>query len=493
MKIEIPTRQEILRLLGGARHIPFSPNFISVEENPAVSRQEFDETLDYRVTPDVFLKKDPASNALVQTIPLSVAFVDSEAQKRYFDGRPIISGRDREARKLHEAGFIDRADSKKSRLESIRESFPQNPTFNAIYLFPTDVCNLKCVYCNVEENKPKDSKGSFMDIGTAKRAIDLFFENLRASPELFDTRKPKYIAFYGGEALGNRKILNESINYARRRMSETGVGVDLCLMTNGTLMDDEEARFLGDNNVNVTISFDGLPRHHNQTRMFKGNVGSFERTLRGFEHVRDRCKTAVLCTVGDHNVEDLEEIAHYFADNLKPTAVEFNMVRNIRFGLSPVGIKSLDDAFERIYGAHKVLAAKGIADNNFSRRILAFADKVVYSRDLTRCGDIFYVSPKGKIYMCDSHLGMRAETELSVGSSLEDIKANHYVQEWFKRQPFNMPECGGCNAISICGGGCPYNAAVTSGSMHNKDEQACRLNGFVLNRIIRDISEMKRG
>ena len=241
--------------------------------------------------------------------------------------------------------------------------------------------------------------------------------------------------------------------------------------------------------MNITLSIDGLKKNHDAMRVLnrKDNKGSFESALRGYELIRNRCNVTILCTVGNHNIEDLETIADYFSRELYPTAVEFSLVRSLKFGTNPAGIKSLDEAYEKLYNAHKILINQGIPDNNFSRRILTFANKLVYSYNFSRCGDTLYVAPKGRIYPCDSYLGMKKKTEISVDSSLREIKSNETIQAWFNRHPFSIEECLQCSSLSICGGGCPYNAEVTKGSIHDTDDQLCRLNHFVLDRIIDEV------
>ena len=58
-------------------------------------------------------------------------------------------------------------------------------------------------------------------------------------------------------------------------------------------------------------------------------------------------------------------------------------------------------------------------------------------------------------------------------------------QEWSKRFPLNMPICLDCPFVTICGGGCPYNAYVSSGSIWNKDPQVCTYLEEMINWILR--------
>lgn len=491
-KIKIPKREEILKLLNGAKRIPFSPTYVSVDTRleTIIKREEFNHKGSFIPASDNIVTNNGSSITLMRRIPLKLAFIEIEIYKEYFISGIPINGDKKHAKELYESGFLEYAGKlPRNEMTIINEKFPKTPYFNAIYLFPTDICNLNCLYCNVENNMPSSHKKSLMQIETANKAIDLFISQLKSDEKLLNTIKPKYISFYGGEALVNKKVLNWSIEYASKALSKAGLSdkVDICVMTNGTLMDEEEAKFLGEHHVSITISFDGVSRHHDSMRVFPDGRGSFQQTLKGYEKIKKECEVMILSTVGNHNVNDLEEISHYFANELEPNAVEFSLVRNLKFGTNPASISSINEAFEKLYAAHKILIKKKIPDNNFSRRILTMANQYIYSHHLTRCGDVLYVSPNGELYTCDSFLGMNVNTELSVSSKINTIINDSQIQKWFNRHPFNMSACKDCAPISICGGGCPYNAEVTKGSLYETDEQICQVNKYFLGKLIKDI------
>jgi len=52
--------------------------------------------------------------------------------------------------------------------------------------------------------------------------------------------------------------------------------------------------------------------------------------------------------------------------------------------------------------------------------------------------------------------------------------------------PFNMGRCADCFAISVCGGGCPYAAEVTQGSIWEIDARICHQAKNILEWMIWD-------
>jgi sulfatase maturation enzyme AslB (radical SAM superfamily) len=245
-KVFIPTREEILSLLNGAKRIPFSPNYINVNMPYEITEHqgEFSSKDSYVIRNDVSIAPLDDILVLQKRIPLKVAFLKSDNQDNLLAG---LDSSDSEGfQKLYEQGFIKKAgELEGDTVKSIRDSFPMVPFFYAMYLFPTDVCNLECLYCNVVNNMAMDYQKSFMNMDTAMSAVNLFVENLIQRRDLVGRTKPTYISFYGGEALVNRSLLNQTIGYAADMLEKKGLSdlVNLCVMTNCTLMDAEEAKF----------------------------------------------------------------------------------------------------------------------------------------------------------------------------------------------------------------------------------------------------------
>jgi len=58
---------------------------------------------------------------------------------------------------------------------------------------------------------------------------------------------------------------------------------------------------------------------------------------------------------------------------------------------------------------------------------------------------------------------------------------------WRKRSPFFMEQCFSCEAIAICGGGCPASAELKIGSRWNINERICPHSKLFLEWMIWDI------
>ena len=83
----------------------------------------------------------------------------------------------------------------------------------------------------------------------------------------------------------NWPVVEHVINYVRRREQETGKNIKLTLTTNGTLLNDENIKFLNDNRVMLVLSLDGKKETHDRMRPFPNHTGSYDAAVRGFKKV----------------------------------------------------------------------------------------------------------------------------------------------------------------------------------------------------------------
>ena len=103
----------------------------------------------------------------------------------------------------------------------------------------SEACNLNCTYCNVDKN--------------SKKSIDplIFLEDFKKIRQ----ENPKeriQVDFYGGEPL----LQYNKIKFIIESISDTNV--QYYMPTNGLLLDEEKLLFFKKNNVNISLSYDGL-------------------------------------------------------------------------------------------------------------------------------------------------------------------------------------------------------------------------------------------
>lgn len=163
-------------------------------------------------------------------------------------------------KELATKGFLD-VDKKKivdlaSKYLRLNRSVSQGPSLFIIVL--TLRCNHRCLYCQAIPESPK-SKGFDMDKNTAKKSVDLIFR----TPSKFVR-----IEFQGGEPLLNWPVLKYIVKYAKAVNHEKKKDLQISLVSNLTALDDKKLKFLLDENVSISCSFDGPANVHNKNRIY---------------------------------------------------------------------------------------------------------------------------------------------------------------------------------------------------------------------------------
>jgi uncharacterized protein len=133
-------------------------------------------------------------------------------------------------------------------------------------VIPTSRCNLACSYCFADPdpiNASKDEKD--LDEDTALRIIDFIMN----SPQRAVT-----IEFQGGEAVARFDLVLKMAKYARELNKSINKSLKLSMVSNLTLMTDDIAEKLCDNEISLCTSLDGPKIVHDKNRIIQGANGN---------------------------------------------------------------------------------------------------------------------------------------------------------------------------------------------------------------------------
>jgi len=127
----------------------------------------------------------------------------------------------------------------------------------------SEKCNLNCSYCGVDK--------------WSKLSIDpnLYLEEFRKMRERYPDETIK-IDFFGGEPLLQMDLIKVILDGVQHDDN-----LKLFMPTNGLLLDEEKVQFLVDNNIEVSLSFDGLWQDRNRLQL------NGKRTMHRFMEKRD--------------------------------------------------------------------------------------------------------------------------------------------------------------------------------------------------------------
>ncbi len=301
------------------------------------------------------------------------------------------------------------------------------------------------------------------------------------------------IIFYGGEPLVNFPVIESTLQYIEglKSSGELPQNTFITINTNGTLINKNFVSILRMfKNINVAISLDGPKEIHNQCRKYRSGLGSFDDAIKGYRLLTENgVNTGVCCTISKYNVERLEEISKWFVNGLGATSISFNIL------IESGGIESIrgdarayaKKAARQIINCYRFFRAKGVYEDRIMRKVNAFVEGYIYYNDCGGCGEQIVVAPDGMVGVCQGYCGSR-KYFIRPDSSF-DPRAHPIWEEWKFRSPLFMKQCYDCIALSVCGGGCPYSADKSKGSIWELDDAFCIHAKATARFLIKDLME----
>ena len=308
-----------------------------------------------------------------------------------------------------------------------------------------DDCNLQCKYC-LQHNIKNDVTPN------------------KINPKLIDWFKKLYkendnqqigITFYGGEPTlywENIKELVDSLNFAN---------YDFGMITNGKLLDSDKVKFINDNNLGTSISWDGRvskdTRHYNVMEDNIDNILNIDRL----------CITSVLSSkqsIGNI-CEDFDKINTCYFD-LHGYNASFNIdlinnfchneydLTNIDFDKNADDMKKLIKQYDKekraVKHARFEIQMSG-ALMIIKKQLEAFVDK--YGMDLSSsfCGNgylIQNVDLDGNIYLCHNTHKKLGTIDNSYSKIIRNGLAFNPVNSNYEHR------CKDCDVNPICNNGC---------------------------------------
>jgi uncharacterized protein len=342
-----------------------------------------------------------------------------------------------------------------------------------LYLLLSNDCNLRCRYCTIESaaRKPQHFAYDSMSGEMAQRGIDLFLQVLHK-----DAKEPQVI-YYGGEPLLNWKAFHESLSYIRKQEEKglfNGEKVQASVVCNGTLVTEEIAQEMRELLLSASISLDGLRHHHDKMRIFRDGRGSWEDSLRGYFLIkRNRGGCGISCTLGPHNIKDIEEIAEFFAAHLECRALGFNIMKGLpRDNPLEVSVKKVT---QQIIRAYEIFRKYGVYEDRIMRKINAFVYEAPWLHDCGGYGGQIALCADGAIGPChiaaDDHRFFWGH--IDEPGMKDRILEGKLTRDFFQRSPVKMEACFDCVGLGLCGGGCAEEAYMKSGDIYALDESFC--------------------
>lgn len=367
--------------------------------------------------------------------------------------------------------------------KTVAKNFKKNFNYiSTLYLILTRKCNMKCKYCPF----PKLSKEReiLMSSEIAAKGIDLFSKHVYKN---FNKKRDYFIIFYGGEPLLNINTLEYGLKYIEKLKKKNKLPKDnlhIIVDTNGILINDKIIKLFKKYNLMVTIGCDGSKKFNDYYRIDKKGMGTFQRVIKMIKILKkNKIKTFVSASITPYNILEIKDFSKFFL-KYKINKFGFNILRgklsvflNCKINLEKYYIKA---ANEIINNFHKGKNKK--YEYQMEKKVIAFYKRQFFPIDCGGYGNQLVIQSNGNISNCPFLLN-------NFGN-VKDYNRNFLiwnvsvVKNWRKRLPVYNQACKNCKAISICGGGCPWNAKETKGSIFKRDDAMCIFTKKVFNYFI---------
>lgn len=339
---------------------------------------------------------------------------------------------------------------------------PTNRAFHVMVKPTGAICNLDCTYCFY---LAKESLYPGSDFRMADELLETYVSGLLAAHRGLSEVT---VAFQGGEPTMMGLPFFAKLLELERRYAEPGQRLVNTLQTNATLLDDEWATFLHDNDFLVGVSIDGPRALHDAYRVDKGGKPTFDRVMRGLDTLRGHgVSWNALTTVNAANAEHGLEVYRFLRDECGAEFIQFIPV--VEHGPEGVHGTSVPAAG---FGRFMVEVFDEWVRNDVGNVYVQHFDTALahwlgmpdagLCVHATECGRSVALEHNGDVYSCDHFVSEEHRIgNLADGRTLLEIVDSPTQVAFGRAKASTLPKyCRDCDVRFACNGGCPKDRII---------------------------------
>lgn len=349
----------------------------------------------------------------------------------------------------------------------------------------TDACNLACTYCYADEGSYGiDTRQVYMALETLKEGITKVLEMYPAGIGM--------IQFFGGEPLINRKVLQESVlwmeTFFKQRQLEMPI---LTMVTNGTLVTDEDISFFNRYFASITISIDGEKEINDQQRIYRDSEESvYDRVKEVVLRMKEKDRQFYLAlegTIDDCHIENFKKQgtnSTYHDLNAFPVdRIHISPVIDSKKEDDPAKCKDYSDFFGDWVDNEFRKNKHNIRLKNIVHIMEAAKENIVYGNGCGASKTDLAISVDGDLYPCFMFIGADAYKIGNVKEPIEDLKNRHDQIRHEISLAENNTRCNACWLKPLCAkthGHCIGARYLTSSDINQPVERFCKISERVV-------------
>lgn len=331
-------------------------------------------------------------------------------------------------------------------------------------------CNLRCSYCFVQAHS-FGRGGLVLDAAAARRLVDALDAGLADAESIS-------IHLYGGEPLLHLAPIRAMVEQAATKAPGR---FGFAVTTNGTVDTDEAIALLGRGRFEVILSIDGPAAVHDQCRRTTAGAPSHRRVLRFLERLRGETDCWVRGSAVVRADWSLAQADAYLrslpVDAIKAQAIRVpaGSAHALDGGERAAYLQDLDALGEHVID--DLEHGRVPADDRYSSRVLQLLKGEPRQRFCGAGTSVFGVTPQGELRPC-----LLVEGE-SLGHIDDDPRAWRAAGERWRAARGPRAECAACEALPLCGGGCPAMLAVCGADECDLVRHNCRVARRIYDRF----------
>ena len=332
------------------------------------------------------------------------------------------------------------------------------PFARPFYLFAKPVgasCNMSCEYCYYLQ-KSNLYKNCHPHVMTDK-LLELFVKEYICS----QTTQDVLFTWHGGEPLLRGLDFYKQVLTLQKRYAG-GRNVDNCIQTNGTLIDDEWAKFFADNHWLVGVSVDGTEDMHDRYRKMRGGEPSFHRVMRGVEALnRYGVEWNAMAVVNRYNAEKPLEFYDFFKQ-IECHFIQFTPIaepQRLDISVTP-----------QQWGSFLCGLFSEWVKGDVGRYYIQLFDATLANwcgetpgicSMSPYCGHAAVIEWNGDVYSCDHFVAPEYKLGNILQQGLPSMVYDEQQQRFGKQKSEALPsQCINCKWLFACWGECPKNRFV---------------------------------
>lgn len=332
-------------------------------------------------------------------------------------------------------------------------------------------CNMRCRYCFYADELDNREIRSY-----GKMSLDTMHTIVDKAMEYGDYECT--IAFQGGEpTLAGLDFYRDLVAYVTAHENPKKLKIHYALQTNGYLINEEWAEFLGKNHFLVGVSLDGLKEIHDRYRLDAAGKGTYQRGISAIRLLeKHQVEYNILTVVTAATARNGQKIYNYFKKNhfgyqqyiecLDPIGEEPGQHE---YSLTPEKygefLKSMFDAWYL-----DMRSGTYVYNRYFENLMMIMAGQQPESCNMRGvCGKQWVFEADGSVYPCDFY----ALDQWCLGNinknSFEEMDQKRdelgFIQ-WSMRQ---QEDCQKCRWFGLCRNGCRRNREPVTAENTNRN------------------------